>query len=97
MSVSSSTPKSSCLLDFLGCTLQTEISISFDFFMLHLFITCGVRKPHPLSCPDFTEIKFARYFEKQDWKRENHAKLEPLRGRGHLAANHCDQIHLKSM
>lgn len=65
--------------------------------ILHLFLTCGVRKPRPLSCPDFTEIKYARHSGKQDWKRENHAKLEPLRGRGHLAANHCDQIRLKSM
>lgn len=35
--------------------------------------------------------------EAKTGKRENHVKMEPLRGRGHLAANHCYQIHLKSM
>lgn len=40
------------------------------FLMLHLlYFTCKVRKPLTLSCPSFTEIKYARHSGNQNWKK----------------------------
>lgn len=70
---------------------------SFDFLCCICCISLVKSENHWL-CHVQASLKsnMLNILETRTEKRENHAKMEPLRGRGHLVANHCYQVSLES-